>query len=404
MLAAAAELALAGRVPGARGRLVGEIAAHAADDGRGHASAVGGVAELGFFAGIGDEAGLDQHRRHVRRTQHHEVRALDLRLVRLADLLERSQHFAGDVVGDAHGGVLGQVEQHGGEVLVARVEFDAAHEVGGVFLVGQPARRFGRRAAQRQHVHRRAVGGAVVRGVGVDGNEEVGLCLAGAHVALVQRDEDVAVAHQERLHARIGVNARGELARHRQGDGFLVLAAGADGAGVLAAVAGVNGDDEFALAAADDVLHRARRRGLAAGHRFAFGAQVQDQARAAAHALDAAARLHFTPQVEHHAQVAFGRLAGAHRRHDAVGRWRTVAGGKRGARKIQHQPVRVGQGENLVLGLARQLEHHARAAVRFHQLEALQLGRERRRGHQAQQDRDKQHEGGKSAHGRIEPP
>src|SRR5690606_15929174 len=87
VLAAAAELALAGRVPGARRRLHREVVAHAVDDRRRQALAVLGIGQLALFVRVGDEAGFHQHRRHVRRAQHHEVGALDLRLVRLAHAL-----------------------------------------------------------------------------------------------------------------------------------------------------------------------------------------------------------------------------------------------------------------------------------------------------------------------------
>jgi len=238
-----------------------------------------------------------------------------------------------------------------------------------------------------------------VRGVGVDRDEEVGLRLAGDHVALLERNEHVAVADQEGAHAGIGVDLRSQFARHRQRDFLLVLLGRADRARILAAVAGIDGDDQLAVTRADDVLQRACGRGLA-GDRRALGAQLEHEARTVADALDAAARLHRTREIEHHAQVAFGRLAGAHAGDHAVRGRRLVARTQRSARQVEHQAVRVVERENLVVDGARQVDHRVRAGLVLDHLHGVQAGCLRAQRSQAQEGRNEQGKGGNSAHGR----
>ena len=88
----------------------------------------------------------------------------------------------------------------------------------------------------------------------MDRDEQVGLRIARAHVALGQGHEGIAVADQHGLHAGISIDLAREFARDREGD-FLFLHAGRPArAGILAAMPGVDRDDQFALARADHVL------------------------------------------------------------------------------------------------------------------------------------------------------
>src|SRR3546814_18548383 len=80
------------------------------------------------------------------------------------------------------------------------------------------------------------------RSIGMDGQEDVGLGRAGLARALVERDEVVRVAGQVGLHARRGIDLPRQLLGDGQGDVLLARAAGAARTGILAAMAGVDGD------------------------------------------------------------------------------------------------------------------------------------------------------------------
>ena len=85
-----------------------------------------------------------------------------------------------------------------------------------------------------------SVGGLVIGGVAMDGDEEVGMLVVGHLGTVVKRDEHVGFAGIEDIH--IGTVFRDELSKfegHREGD-ILLFSFAPHSAGVLAAVSGIN--------------------------------------------------------------------------------------------------------------------------------------------------------------------
>ena len=74
----------------------------------------------------------------------------------------------------------------------------------------------------------------------MDGHEHVSLGCTRFLCTLRQRDEEISIAYQECLHACGCIDLSRKLARHRQGDVFLSLASGTDGARILSTMAGIN--------------------------------------------------------------------------------------------------------------------------------------------------------------------
>jgi hypothetical protein len=89
-------------------------------------------------------------------------------------------------------------------------------------------------------------GALLDKGVGVDRDEQVRLHLSRLFDAGAERDEIVAVAGEHDAGIRQRFQARLEFLGHGQHDVLLARAGGADRAGVLAAVAGVEGDRHHA--------------------------------------------------------------------------------------------------------------------------------------------------------------
>ncbi len=130
----------------------------------------------------------------------------------------------------------------------------AADLVGLVLLVGEPARGAagGAALAQREHAGAARIGRG--EGIGMDAHEQVGLHAPRLLHAHAQRHEEVGVAREEGAH-RVAVDAAGvdavaQPVRDLQHDVLLARAVGADGAGVFAAVAGIERDDDDAVGAA----------------------------------------------------------------------------------------------------------------------------------------------------------
>ena len=141
---------------------------------------------------------------------------------------------------------LRQIEQHRSQQIALVLERHAADQVGGVLALGEPARGLVGGAALRQDVDGGAVDRAIADRIGVDGHEQIRLLRARAAHAVAQRHEVIAVAGEHRLHAGLGIHAALERARDGERHVLLARAVHADGAGILAAVTGVDGDDEIA--------------------------------------------------------------------------------------------------------------------------------------------------------------
>jgi hypothetical protein len=342
------------RHPRARRRIGVEIIVHTLMDGGGELGLVRLRPQPLLFLRIRYIGRLHQHRRYIRRFEHHEARLLHLRLAHFTDPVQLPQHALRRHLAGAQRGGLRQIQQHRGEHVVLVVERHAADQIGCVFTLGQPARRLVGRAPLRQYVHRRTVDAAVANRVRVDGNEQVRLLYARAPHPIAQRHEVVAVAGQHRLHARFRIDLERELA----GDGeHHVLFAGAvlpDGAGVFAAVAGVDGDDEVA---------RIGRRMLSFDRHIdtLTHPKVDDQSIAVAFIgrREEALCLNGPREVEHDAQFARGPARHAHLFYGArAGECGAHAATEPRSGNVEHHPVGIPQYLQAVLGAARQVEYH----------------------------------------------
>jgi hypothetical protein len=86
------------------------------------------------------------------------------------------------------------------------------------------------------------------------GNEDVRLRVTRANHAIAEHDEEVIVTDQVRPHARLGIDARCERAGDGQHNVLFHGAIAADGTRILPAVAGIDGDDDIAIAVDRRVL------------------------------------------------------------------------------------------------------------------------------------------------------
>ena len=89
---------------------------------------------------------------------------------------------------------------------------------------------------------------AIADRIRVHGDEHVGLRDARAPDAIAQHEEVVAVAGEHGAHAGLGVDAVRERARDGEHHILFARAVAADRAGILPAVAGIDGDDDVAIA------------------------------------------------------------------------------------------------------------------------------------------------------------
>ena len=103
---------------------------------------------------------------------------------------------------------------------------------------------------QTDTVDRSAAGALVAEGVGVDGQEHVGLALARQVPAPTQTDVIVTAANQRRRKSGLALEESLQLFRDRQHHFLFPQFARPEGAGVFAAVSRINGDDDIAALAA----------------------------------------------------------------------------------------------------------------------------------------------------------
>ena len=168
----------------------------------------------------------------------------------------------------------------------------------------------------------------------MDRDEQVGLHAPRLAHALVQRHEEVGVARQHRAHAGQRVEAVAQLQRDREHHVLLAQAAGADGARVLAAVAGVERDDDQAVDLASLRACWAAASGAGAG-RSGADAGCRGGAAPAPAALDAADEL---------AQRILHAPARRACRHASLSRISASSGSRSCSRvQVEHQPVPVGR-------------------------------------------------------------
>ena len=96
-------------------------------------------------------------------------------------------------------------------------------------------------------------------------HEHVGVRGLGTLPALDQIDEIVAISGQHRAHARLAIDARRQRPCNRERDVLFVRTGRTAGTGIIAAVPGIDRDDDRSLGAArcvrgTNAQHRYRRR------------------------------------------------------------------------------------------------------------------------------------------------
>ena len=156
------------------------------------------------------------------------------------------EHRAAELEAVVDRGGLGQIEQDLLEKRIGDVDVHAADQVGIVLALGEPARRGRGRAAFGQREHRRAARVRLDERVRVDRHEQVRFRRACLDDAVLQGNEVVAVAGEDAAHARFVVDGCLQLARDGQRDVLFPGAEAAFRARVLAAVAGIDRDDQLA--------------------------------------------------------------------------------------------------------------------------------------------------------------
>ena len=85
-------------------------------------------------------------------------------------------------------------------------------------------------------------------GIGMDGDEQVGMRLARLFHAHAERDEVIAVANEDGAHVGRVVDLCFQPARDGERHIFFVRAAPSASAGIFAAVSGIHGDEQYAVA------------------------------------------------------------------------------------------------------------------------------------------------------------
>ena len=323
-------------------------------DRRGEADLLHRVPKFPLFLGIRDERGLDQHRRDVRRGQHDQAGVLDLALLQFADPVELGQDVGGRLAARADDRILRQVEQDGSQHVALVVQRHAADEVGCVLAIRQPPRRLVARPARGQHVDGRSAHGTIHEGIGVYGHEQVGLAVPRPLQAIAERDEVITGAGQHRAHPGLRVDLVGEQPRHLEGDVLLAGAGLADGARVLAAVAGIDGNHQVTLAG------RGMRRDDRP-QRTAAGGQIDDQPVAVGLVRRCQETVGLRPavEVEHDPQGAARLGPGPHRTNQARGLGHgDAAGVERSPLEVDDDAIGTRQREQLVTHRLAQIEHH----------------------------------------------
>jgi hypothetical protein len=375
----------------ARRRIVVEVAAHAGVDRSGELRLVVRIAQPALLVRVRDESRLDQHRGHVGRSQHDQARVLHLALLEPADLVELGEHARRRVAARADGGVLGEVQQHGLQHVALVVQRHAADEVGGVLAVREPAGGLAARAARGKHIYGGASDTSVHEGVRVDRDEEVGLVRARPADAVLELHEIVAGARQHGLHAGLGIDAVRELLRDRERDRLLARAALADRARVLAAVPGVDRDDEVALPVAARDFDR--RRGCRHALRGAEPvAEIDDEAMpvGVVGRREESLRFDLLAHVEHDAQPRPAPLAEPHGFHES-GPVRQFDRGSLAvhAFEVNHDALGAGQGKQRVSRGLGQVEDDARRFGAGPETDVLERGCGRFPRSRGQQQDDK---------------
>ena len=229
-------------------RVAIEVAEDSVEDGSRNLFLVLRIGQALRIGRIGEKSGLDENRGNVGRLQDQKARLLDPALVAAPDAAERPEHLASDLGARAASRRLLQVDQNRSEQVVLAVDGDAADEIRRVFLLRKPSRRLAARPAARQDIHGASRHARVPERIGVDGHEHVRAAATCNLGSAPETDIVVAVANHYRLHARRAVDAALESAGNGQHDVLFLNPRSGDGAGIFAAVSGIDGDDDLAPA------------------------------------------------------------------------------------------------------------------------------------------------------------
>ena len=320
---------------------------------------------------VGHVAEFDQHRGHVGRFQHLEAGRLDRMLVQRRDPLDLAHHHLRELQRKGLGLALGEVDQDIGDVIRLGRKIDAGDHVGPVFGLGQP-RGFRVGGVFRQRVDAGALRLALAarHRVGMDRDEQRGLELAREAHALGERDEGVVVARHRHPVFAAALEQFAQLEPEGEHDVLLLLAVEALGAGVDAAMAGIDHDQRTrigarlrgGLVANGGVARPARgQRDVAQEARAVGRGQIEHQPRRLS--VDRGKREglldpHRPGDVEHDARAALHDQAVAEGLDQAAA---LLAGMRRqlegDLRQVDHDSIGIGEREAGDIDLAREVDH-----------------------------------------------
>ncbi|KPY69429.1 Uncharacterized protein ALO94_05583 [Pseudomonas syringae pv. spinaceae] len=321
---------------------------------------------------VGDEPGFNQNRRHIRRFEHRESGLFHTLLVQRGDAFQAAQYRVTQLQTGGDGGVHRHVENHPGKhrVLVLEVEQRRrAQQVRTVFPLRHEARGCRRGAAFGQREHRSTGRRQTRRGVGVHGDEHVGIGFMRELDTLAQRHKEIVIAHQAHIKTLLALQAFGQQLGDRQHHIFLALATRPDSTWVLAAMTGVDHHHDVAAGArfALDGNRHGRRQ---LGHlyrRTSRGTHVQHQpvTLPAFRAEQEAVELHRRSQVQHDARVIARAVMTGTNRFDnrAIQRQLAEIASQPRTADINDQTVGRSQREGFVLHRAAQVEHQPQLVV-----------------------------------------
>src|SRR5690606_30654766 len=190
----------------------------------------------------------------------------------------------------------------------------------------------------------------------MDRDEQIRGLVARLVVPLLERNDIVAVSDQPRAHARLAIDAFLERTRNREGDDLLARAGRADRAGIVAAVARIERDDDVARRTRQDLVDGADRR-LAI-----LRIQVDDEAVAelVGRFQQETLRPRLGVEIEHDAHAVLAMLAAAHALEQAIGRWHLESVAESTGIEVEHDAVRIIELEQLVVDRAGYVEHGPR--------------------------------------------
>ena len=210
------------------------------------------------------------------------------------------------------------------------------------------------------------------------GDEHIGARRAGAVDAIAQLEEFVVIAGEHGAHARFGVDTLRECARDRQRHVLLTRAAVADGTRILAAVTGVHGDDDIAVALIGRV-HSAHphcdRRGCHCRRRLTH---IHHQLRLTGSARPGAAGAEWRAHLQHHPQRPTRLCPQAYGGdHPERGRYVQTLTAMR-LRQVNHHAVRMLQQEDFLGCRHIQIERDLRGGCVRRDPDRAQLRRKER--------------------------